>query len=234
MLALLAAVALASEDPPVSEEVIVRPEPKEAREQVVLALSEMGYQPRRTKDGRDVFVSATPWKPRVYIDRDGWMYMRRRPCLLTDASGRAAGSGGSFVDHAVCLLNPLACVHCRGQIALTKIVDAEKDRVAAAVRDELEVYAESIADEALEHKLAWTLPAELSAIWEDDGRTWPERRSALLEIWRNRTCTEWGDRARHVVSVWLAVHVQRSDEPFTDDELAGVEACGAPIRLPEL
>jgi hypothetical protein len=226
----------------VSEEVVVyaRLRVAEAREAVIQELQDLGYTKLIEKDGAIVLRHEDPWKGDVWLHDDGWMRIRRQP-VRVEAPATPWGKRNSATAWMGCVLYPFACVRPGGQIVSTRKFMAVETRTAGAVEPDVAVWADRVADLAVDEKVG-TLPDRLTALWEQGVPLDPgpplegveARKLALLTYWESRTDTPWGEEVRAAVEAFVRSEVQHSDTPFTVDELDAFNArsrAGRPLVL---
>jgi hypothetical protein len=197
-----------------------------ARQEVGLALRDMGYQRKRVRNGREVFVNEIPWKPQVVVDDDGWMVVRRAPPSVgkPDLPGIWSGPLG----YLVCVANPTACVHIGGWVISERKLAWHKEAVVSYTHPTMERYEDALVDRAFGRRTGQEVPEALAALWErgtpieGDGvmESYEERRMAIIALWTSRNCNEWGAAVREVVHDFMQYEVQESEHPFTADEVA--------------
>ncbi len=213
---------------------------EQARKELVRDLRREGYTEQKSKDDRTIYRHAEPWKGEVIIYDDGWVRMRRqRPHM--DSADVPWAEEGSPLAYASCVLTPLRCVKLGGWTVSGRKFHAQKQRTLKPMESEIQVYGDRVADLWVERTVL-VLPERMEALWEEgtplEGeaplRTHAERRQALLDYWRTRTCTEWGDRVREAVEAFMRGVVQQSEHPFTAAELEAAKAgrtCDRPLPL---
>ncbi len=230
---------------PEGETIIVTDEAEVRRrqEQLVESLEELGYKKKRGRDGRTVYVTDTPWEPKVIVDDDGWMIIRRRPIVLTDPDlPDHWWFSDTPLEYLSCVVAPQLCVRLGGLVISKKKLGHRKAAVVAASEDELRAWGDAIADRALSQRIYEELPAELDRIWYEgvgaDGEPIGgprERRERILELWLSRTDNRWGDAARGAIEAYMEFVIQESGEPYTAEEIEAANArrtCRRPLVLP--
>jgi len=128
---------------------------------------------------------------------------------------------------------PYLCVRIGGAVISRRKYAHHKEVVIAATQDELASFGDAIAAKAVQERMYEDLPVQLDRIWleglgEDGERfhTPAERRAAILGIWADRTCTEYGAAVRQQIEAYLIYVIQMSAWPLTDAEVAGAnEGC---------
>lgn len=227
---LLLALALAEDPPPaapsasppetVDETVVIWADPAvaKARDALNLALREEGYVRTERREDRTIFKSSSPWKPRVILHDDGWIYLRREPPRV-HSPGRSFADQGSPAAYLWCVIMPSACVSIGGWMVSEKKLNTIEGHLLEATRDEVQALNEAIARRALARRLNDEIPADLERIWGLPDP--PEvRRRLLFEYWDSRTDTDAGAEARAAIEAFLRAVVQTSATPFTEAELA--------------
>jgi hypothetical protein len=214
-------------------------EVKRTREEVGIALRDLGYHKRKTANGRDVYANEDPWKPWVYVDDDGWMMMRRAP--VTVSKPPLPGIWAGPLGWLVCVPFPTACVHVGGQVVSRAKLHPQKVEVIETIGPAMDHYQSAIVERAMKARVDVTVPQALDALWTDgvpfsgEGRleSWAERRAAIVDFWLGRADDGYGDRVREVVELWSRNTIQAGDEPFTTQEIADAAArrtCTRPIE----
>jgi hypothetical protein len=234
------APAAESEAPPDPDEVIYVDEQAviRARQELGFALRDMGYQRKRVRNGREIYVNEIPWKPQVVVDDDGWMVVRRAPPSVgkPDLPGIWSGPLG----YLVCVANPTACVHIGGWVISERKLAWHKHAVVEHTEPTMGVYEDALIARAFLQRTGEEIPEALIAVWErgqpieGEGtlESHAERRAAVLEFWITRTCSDWGQAARQVTEDFIRYEIQESAHPFTAAELAEVNArrtCQEPL-----
>lgn len=227
---LLLALALGQESPPPDEAAAEPEAPGEtvviwgdpvvarARDALNLALRAEGYTRTERLDDRTVFKSTSPWKPRVILHDDGWIYLRRQAPRV-HSPGKSFSDQGSPAAYLWCVILPTACVSLGGWTVSEKKLNAVEGQVLDATRDEVRALNDAIARQALARRVNDDIPTDLDRIWKLSDP--PEiRRRLLFEYWDSRTDTPEGAQARAAIEAFLRAVVQTSDAPFTEAELA--------------
>ncbi len=209
-----------------SEEVIVQDQAiMRARAQVVQSLRDLGYRPKRSRNGRLVLANEVAWKPVVLLDDDGWVKVKRAPVSFRKPPQKGIWKGP--LGYLVCVVDPFSCVRMGGQVVSRHKLAWAKAEVLATVDYAVDVYSDTIIQVAMQRWVQQDLPDALEALW-NDGRgiygehTYPDppsRRAAMLEFWWSRADNEWGERSRQVVRDFMEFVVQPSEHPFTVDEI---------------
>ena len=114
---------------------------KRARHEVTEALEAHGYDKKRRRGDRTVYVSETAWKAKVIVDDDGWMIMRRRGVVLQapDLPSHWWFSD-TPLEYLTCVVAPHLCVKVGGLLVSKRRLQAQKGRVVEAMQDELYDY----------------------------------------------------------------------------------------------
>jgi hypothetical protein len=211
-----------------------------ARQELGFALRDMGYQRRRVRNGREIYVNEIPWKPQVVVDDDGWMVVRRAPPSVgkPDLPGIWSGPLG----YLVCVANPTACVHIGGWVISERKLAWHKQAVVEHTEPTMGVYEDALIARAFLQRTGEDIPEALIAAWErgepfeGEGtlESYEDRRAAVLEFWVSRTCSDWGEAARQVTEDFMRYEIQQSAHPFTAAELASVNArrsCQEPLVI---
>ncbi|MFT4623046.1 MAG: hypothetical protein ACI8PZ_001702 [Myxococcota bacterium] len=226
-----AAAEPAAPTPVAAEEVVVWGDAprKAAREGVERALEADGYQLRRTRDGKDIFIAPQPYKPKVVVDRDGWVVMRRRGPVWVGADGRDDATSNKAHD-AWCVLFPPACISLMGlQISRNKL-DGERAEAFLAMQGALADYRSVLIEEGHRDRLAGALPAELDRLWVEGIAQGKRpivqplaRREAIIELWLTRVDDSYGDAARRVIEHYIADHIQGTEWALSVAEMAAID-----------
>lgn len=219
----------------IGEEILVvdELEIQRRRQEVIDELGELGYEQKRRRDGRTVLVDPVPYHPKVVIDDDGWMYTRRRPVVLTRPDFPDMWWGDTPLELLTCAVAPYACVRIGGLVISKRKYAHHKEVVIEATEDEMAAFADAIAAKAVQDKMYGGLPEQLDRIWLEGvgvaGEALPtpeDRKRAILAMWADRTCTEYGEAIRQQIEAYLVYVIQMSTTPLTFDEVAVAnEAC---------
>jgi len=209
----------------VSDQAVIK-----AREQVGLALRDLGYHKKRTRNGREVYANEAHWKPWVVVDDDGWMIVKRAPVSFSKPELRGIWNGP--LGYLVCVVNLTACIHVGGLVVSKRKLAWQKHAVLEGVGSAMERYEEALVLRALSQRMGEEIPEALDALWTDglalQGQAmladWQTRRQALLEFWISRNDNDWGRQARQAVRDFIAYEVQESEHPFTRAELEAANA----------
>ncbi len=230
-LALAAALAQEPDEDEAPEEVIVYGEllVEQARQAVVEELQELGYDAEVLDRGDHVvYRHAAPWQGEVVLYDDGWMRVKRQP-LRVEGREVPWAREGTAVAWAGCLVYPWACLRINGAMIGERKWRGVENRTVDRIQPRVETWGDRVADLAVERK-SNALPDLLQVLW-DEGRplepgpvlgTHEARRRAILDYWASRTETVWGDHVRATVESFCRGVVQRSEFPFTVEELASV------------
>ncbi len=211
-----------------------------ARQEVGLALRDLGYQKKRSRNGREIYVNEAPWKPQVVVDDDGWMVVRRAP--PTVGKPDLPGIWGGPLGYLVCVANPTACIHIGGWVVSGRKLAWQKEEVVRHLEPSMGRYEDALVGRAFNERTGEVIPDALVALWEGgvpiDGDeplvTHEARRAALLELWASRNCNEWGEAVRQVVRDFMVYEVQSSEHPFLASEVALANlrrSCEEPLFL---
>jgi len=231
---------------PEGETIIVTDESEvaAARLELTEALTRSGYEKKRARGGRTVYVAEAPWKPKVIVDEDGWMLMRRRPVVLTRPDLPDVWFADTPLEYLTCVVAPPLCVRIGGLVISDRKLNHRKAEIMAHAGDELNAWSEAKASLYAQTRLFEELPAALDTVWYEgltpEGESLPgvaERKAWILELWMTRTDNDWGDAARGVVEDFMAYVIQASNEPFTEAEIAAANArrtCRRELHLPEI
>lgn len=237
-LMLLSVAPASAEEPEAPPEITVWGEhaAREARLEVVEALEAEGYRFDRSRNGKDVFVSPQAWKPKVVLDRDGYVVTRRRNVVWVGADGRADEQTFEPED-VICVVWPPACVSTRGAQVSQKKFNGKTNSVLTAIAPQMEAYRQVLQDEGHLDRMERLLPRQLDQLWFEgvgpDGTVYAEplaRRAAIVDLWLTRVDDVWGDEAREVIEHFLADHVQDSEFALSEAEIAAVDARYEGIR----
>ncbi|MEQ1565264.1 MAG: hypothetical protein ABMA64_06470 [Myxococcota bacterium] len=229
---ILAAAAWGQQPAPADEEIVVWGQlaRERARDAVVHALEDLGYEVVRRDGEQIVLRPPSAWTGRATLHEDGTLSFGRpavgfrsappeafeRAAPLAPSEGELQVGGPSF------WLLPSA-----------RKRDAANDRVLEAVHGPIVQFEVVSQRTALENQLA-LLPEQLDALWASGAplpsgtpgplATAEDRRRAVLAYWASRTDTAEGTRVAEVVEKWLSNVVQPSGTPITDAERAEYEA----------
>lgn len=218
--------------PKADAEIIVRGEleVRQAKTALNQQLVDLGYTPRRRKDGRTVYIHEDGWRQKLIMDDDGYVYFRQRPPHITGPPETGlAYDDWPILPWGTCILFPAACVNVGSIPRNQRLKLKDKERTMVASQDELVRYADALAGEALAVRLYEEVPDLLDSIWlEGEHLEQPElelpdaasRRKAILEFWISRTDNAYGDAVREVVEAYMVYVVNDSSEPFTAEEIA--------------
>jgi hypothetical protein len=207
------------------DELIVRGEEEvlRYRAQVFQSLVEEGYRRRIRRGDRTIFLSEDPWKPRVIVHDDGWVYFRREPPRV-HAPGRSYADQGSPAAYLLCIIAPTSCVSVGGWLVSPRKLNAVKAELLDTTKDEVRSMNDAVARRELGQRLYADIPRDLEQVWSREDLPASERRALLFEYWDSRTETPEGDAAKEAVASFLRGVVQQSETPFTEAELAALNA----------
>jgi hypothetical protein len=213
---------------------------KEAREKVIHDLGSLGFTRLLEKDGRLVMRHEQNWRGKAVLYDDGRLDFKRQTPqgTMPDTFFKDASP---LIGWVPCVVVPTACVKVGGWVVSPRKLGTIQERATTAVQPSLRELSERQADLAIDHKLD-DLEAQLIACWEQgvplegsEPLPTPEaRRAHLLDYWRTRTDTVWGERMRQPVESFLRNVVQASDHPVTTEELARTNANREGLRQLEL
>jgi hypothetical protein len=221
---------------PAAEEITVWAERVEAaREVVVQEIEELGYTRNvRERDGKTVFVHEEGWKGKVVLYDDGRLATRR-----TGLSGREMQpiAGTRVRPYFLCAIVPTACVRAGSWYVSDRRWKQIEDEVARETAAPVTTLNDRVADAATAEVVA-AMPDRLARLWtegvplEGEGRlaTWEERRQAVLSYWDSRTETAWGKAVREVIESFVRGEIQRSEHPYTAQEMAAFDASRLSVR----
>lgn len=212
------------------------------RKEFVAALEELGYEGRRRRDGKQTFVHPDiGYKPRVVLDDDGYMVIRRNLVLARVPDVYDWDNPlDEALEYALCLI-PTWCLT-SGALLSPPRLEQQKQLVVDATGDDLQQYQEALAQRGFQVTLA-ELPGRMDGIWHRGVdpvggavyATPEERRAALVGLWATRACDVYGDTVRQRVVDYMTYEVQPSSSPYTPEELAaaGDGGCGVRLVLPQ-
>ena len=197
-----------------------------AKKALIDSLKEVGYRRETRKNNYIRLRHDQTWKGEVRIYDDGWVVVKRQP-LRFEAPAIGRVEKNSPIAWAACIMYPHMCINPYGPLVSKARFQAVETRTVGLMAEKSRVLAESVADAAIV-EASNLLPERLSALWKDGeplvGDTKLEnytlRRQALLSYWDDRTETEWGDKIRDAIAAFIRAEVQRSDHPFTAEEVA--------------
>jgi hypothetical protein len=188
------------------------------RAELYESLVREGYTRRLRKTDRTVFLSEDPWKPRVIVHDDGWIYFRREPPRI-HAPGRSFTDQGSPAAYLLCILAPTSCVSIGGWLVSPRKLGAVKADVVDTTREKVRGMNDAVARRELGYRLNTDIPRDLDAIWQRIELSPEDRRVLLFEYWDSRTDTPEGAAAKEAIESFLRGVVQQSGTPFTVEEL---------------
>lgn len=202
----------------------------QARDDVVRAMTAVGWKSRRRKDGTVVFRGPEGWMGKATLLPSGDLEFDQ-PVLAFggvkdvgspyDATRKTADGymgGGTVGVSTIPLPNK-------------EIVRRAQSEIAVAVKDKVDAYRTVLRNRHFSGYVA-DLPVRLDALWTDGtaldgGDPIPEparRRKAALDFWATRTNTPEGRTISRTVEVWLREVVMTSAFPVTPEEAAAAEA----------
>lgn len=193
------------------------------RAELYEALVKEGYVRRLRRNERTVFLSEDPWKPRVIVHDDGWVYFRREPPRL-HAPGRSFADQGSPAAYLLCIIMPTSCISVGGLLVSPRKMGAVTAEVMDSTRDKVRAMNDAVARRELGHRLNQDIPRDLDAIWARTELPPEDRRVLLFAYWDTRTDTPEGDAAKGAIEAFLRGVVQQSDTPFSVEELGKLNA----------
>jgi hypothetical protein len=217
---------------------------KRAAEEMGQELEDLGYEKARRRGDRTVYTHDTGWRHKVVVHDDGWVYFRQRPPHVRKPDMDTAWSDLPVVPWLICAPMPTACVSLGTVAVRRQLKHQDKERTMQATGDELRVFADAVANEALATRLYEEVPALLDSIWlhgvhpeapETVLETREQRRRAVLDFWLSRTDNPYGDAVRIVVETYMIYEIQFSDAPFTPEELEWANAartCQRSLEIP--
>jgi hypothetical protein len=194
------------------------PEIRRKRAELYQQLRDQGYRKGPRKGDYQVFLSPTPWKPRVFVHDDGWVTVKRQPPRI-HAPGRSFADEGNRAEYLWCIIAPTACVSIGGWVVSERKLAPQKQAVYESTRAAARELNDAVARDALGKRLNDVIPADLERIWAQP-LPGEERRRLLFVYWDTRTDTPEGRAAQAVIRDFLDAVVQSSAEPFTAAELA--------------
>ncbi len=189
-----------------------------ARAALYQSLRDAGYRKGVHRDDETVFRSYTPWEPRVIVNDDGWVYLKREPPRV-HPPGESFSDQGSRAGYLWCVIAPTACISVGGWLVSPTKLNAAKAEVLDATRDEVHALNEAVARHYLERRVNTDIPLDLERVWTAELSV-EKRRELLLEYWDSRVDSPEGDRARKAVEAFMRGVVMQSETPFTDAEIA--------------
>lgn len=230
------------EEEPQGEVVIVLGErqSKEALEAMDKQLRDLGYDTVRRRNGRTIYLHETDWRNKVIVDDDGYMYFRQRPphFVAPPETGFRYDDWPVF-PYLICVVVPTACVSGGTLVVRPSLKEQDKERTVEASEDELRLYADALAAEALTTRLYDEVPSLLDGIWlegvhaEDPEAvldTPQQRRAAILDFWLSRSDNPYGDAVREVVEAYMVYVINESEHPYTRAEISAANAARSCAR----
>ncbi len=206
---------------------------RQARQQVADHLEHLGYEQVEKVGDREVYRHTEPWKGEVVLHDDGWTLVRRQP-LRVEGRAMPWTKANTAVAWTGCLIYPWLCIRIGGATVSKAKWRAMEGRTVEEMHVDVRVWNDRIADLHTREKVA-RLPDALEALWERGQplevglgevaqapmlATMTERRRALFDYWDSRTDTVWGEEVRATLEGFCRAVVMRSEDPFTDAELA--------------
>ncbi|MEL6343457.1 MAG: hypothetical protein AAFV53_10000 [Myxococcota bacterium] len=205
-----------SDDSPPDEEIIIYGDRiQAARRDLHQSLLDLGYTPKRRKDGRTLYMPPWKqrWKPRVIVDDDGFAQFRSPQFVF---QGVDLGlQPEPFEDIPGTVTNQGVRVGVRFWITSGRKLVWQQQRLSEAMEPSLRTLRDAISDEAHAKRMQ-DLPGELDAIWLDVSSTPERRRHALTEQLLRCADTPEGRERRDAIWVYLSEVVQTSAYPFPD------------------
>jgi hypothetical protein len=226
------ALAAWAAEPAVERDVIVYGEllVEQARQEVVDALAREGYDIVLDRGDHTIYRHANAWEGDVVLYDDGWMLIKRQP-IRFEGREMPWAERNSPLAWAGCVIYSPLCLRMGGASVGQRKWRAVETRTAQAAEVRVHTWSERVAD-LHTSEVVDGLPDRLQALWDDgvplEGTVrlgTPEaRRAALLDYWGTRTDSPWGEAVRGAVESFCRAVVQRSDTPFTVDEIARFNA----------
>jgi len=210
---------------------------RQARERVVEQLDHLGYDQVEKVGDREVYRHTEAWKGEVVLHDDGWTVVRRQP-LRVEGRAMPWTRANTPVAWAGCFLYPWLCIRSGGTTISKAKWRAVEGRTVESMHGDVRQWNDRIADLHTRRKVG-RLPDAMEELWDDgqplevglgqDDRgevlaTMAERRQALFAYWDSRTETVWGDDVRRSIEGFCRAVVQRSEHPFSDEELERLNA----------
>ncbi len=210
---------------------------RQAREQVVQQLDHLGYDQAERVGDRQVYRHTDAWKGEVVLHDDGWTVVRRQP-LRVEGRAMPWTRANTPVAWAGCFLYPWLCIRSGGATVSKAKWRAVEGRTVESMHGDVRRWNDRIADLHTRRKVG-RLPDAMEELWEkgqplevglgqaDRGEvvgTMAERRLALFAYWDSRTETVWGGEVRRSVESFCRAVVQRSEHPFSAEELEALNA----------
>ncbi|MFN7143708.1 MAG: hypothetical protein ACK4YP_08040 [Myxococcota bacterium] len=193
------------------------------RAAVFQELVDEGYTRRIRRDDRTIFLSEDPWKPRVIVHDDGWVYFKRQPPRL-HAPGRSFADQGTPASYLLCIVMPTSCISVGGWLVSPRKLGGVQASVMDETKDEVRAMNDAVARRELGRRLNEDIPRDLERVWARVELPAAQRRALLFEYWDLRTDTPEGESAKRAIEAFLRGVVQQSDTPFTPEELAALNA----------
>lgn len=189
-----------------------------AREALNLKLHDEGYRKGVHRDDRTIFRSYMPWKPRVIVHDDGWVYLQREPPRV-HSPGKSFSDQGAPAAYLWCILAPTACVSIGGWMIGPRKYQALEGEILDATHAEVNALNEAVARRALAQRINSDIPGDLERLWALDLPA-AERRALVFELWDSRNENEAGEAARDAVEAFVRGVIMQSDEPYSVAEIA--------------
>jgi len=207
-------------------------EVKRRQQEVINELRDLGYKAKRDRNGRTVYVHDVPWKPKVIMDDDGWMVLKRRRVVLTDPDlPDHWWFSDTPVEYITCVVAPHLCIRMGGMFISERKLMHHKAAVVNTTQDEMREWGDAIADHSLTERIYTELPEQLDQVWYQgvgpEGEvltSWEERRRWILDLWVTRTDNHWGDATREAIEGYMIYVIQDSNEPYTAAEVDDANA----------
>lgn len=194
------------------------------RAELFEALVQEGYV-RRKRQGEDrtVFLSEDPWKPQVIVHDDGWVYFKRQPPRI-HAPGKSFADQGSPAAYLLCIIAPTSCISIGGWLVSDRKLSGVQGEVLASTQEKIRAMNDAVARRELGRRLNDDIPRDLEMVWARTELPASERKVLLFEYWDARTDTPEGEAAKLAIEAFFRGVVQQSDTPFSEAELAALNA----------
>lgn len=195
-----------------------------ARDALSQGLRREGYA-RHTRVGDTVvYKHAIPWRPQVVLHDDGWIQFRNQPPRI-HSPGKAFADQGSLLNYLWCIPTLMtACVSPGTWVVSPNKVDEVKGDTLDAIRRESLSFGDAVMRARLQGRLYEEVPRLLEKTWAEADVPAAQRRRAIFEFWDSRVEGEAGDRVRAAVEAFMIAVVQGSKDPYTREELDGLNA----------
>lgn len=194
-----------------------------ARAELVVALKREGYTRSEVRGEYTVFKNKIPYKPQVWVHADGWVSLRRQPPRV-HSPFHTFSDQGSPAEYLLCIIMPTACVSVGGWAIGPRKLARQEQEVYDSTRAQVKALNDAVARNHLETRLNNDIPTDLAKIWDDTSLPVADRHLLLFTYWDTRTETAEGKQARQAIRAYLIGVVQASANPFTQDELAALNA----------